>query len=112
MNDTMLGDWLHSVIATLEKRRAAMPQNSTGPSREIAWYIDAITAARSRILTLESDSVDRLSVRDELAVRFLASGSRVWTTSNVRAAFDMADLFLEVRKEPAKPTPFAEKPDQ
>lgn len=105
MNDHHLSDWLTDVLRTLESRRKVSKSDS-GPRNEIGWYIDAIKAARQRIITLEAEIELAMQPRDTIALQFLTSGSALGDdpATAMAEAFRLADLFLEARKVPTTPT--------
>lgn len=106
MNDTLLSEWLDSVLATLHKRREVMGDNLKGAARELTWYMDAVKAARQRIIILENESAVELQPRDTIALQLLTSGSALGDdpATAMAEAFQLADLFLEARKRPTTPT--------
>lgn len=107
MNDNHLSDWLTDVLRTLESRRK-VSKSSSSARDEIGWYIDAIKAARQRIITLENESAEQLQPRDTIALQLLTSGSALGDGDDpataMAEAFQLADLFLEARKVPTTPT--------
>lgn len=106
MNDHHLGDWLNDVLRSLEARKdqlatAPLPKNQ----REVAWYIDAIRAAVTRIRELEGEAAETLQIRDTIALQMLphlSGHDRIDLA--IDEALSIADMYLEARKKPRSVT--------
>lgn len=116
MNDLHLADWVMLCIQNLEKRLETMDKGN-GPGREISWYIDCIKACRTRIVSLENDAAFKLQARDKIAIQLLPGllkAARAYGHTDdgevMGRALQLADLFLEARKEPAIKTIVPVKP--
>lgn len=104
MNDLKLGDWLAHAQQHLDARRAQLSTQS-GAYKEITWYVGAIEAAVVRINALEQEATIKLQPRDKIALQLVPD---LINSKDIRdagqamgRAFELADLFLEARKEPA-----------
>jgi hypothetical protein len=100
MNDHHLGDFIADVSRHLAARNTMVPAQYE--MNEAQWLLECVKCCRTRIVSLENDAAVKLQARDKIALQLLPYIPDFDDMGQAMGrAFELADLFLEARKEPA-----------